>query len=74
MIPLHIHPSPVVVVVAQGRLSTVRIIDGVEVLDIIEAGEGFLEGHPEEPHYVIHRGSIPVVSLLTFDGVEGLPN
>ena len=38
-IPLHIHPSPVVVIVEQGRLSNVRIVDGVEVSDIIEAGE-----------------------------------
>ena len=40
-IPLHIHPSPVVVVVEKGRLSNVRIIDGVEVSDetIIKAFE-----------------------------------
>ena len=73
-IPLHIHPSPVVVIVEQGRLSNVRIVDGVEVSDIIEAGGGFLEGHPEEPHYVINRGSIPAVSLVTFASVEGMPN
>ena len=61
-------------IVEQGRLSNVRIVDGVEVSDIIEAGEGFLEGHPEELHYVINRGSIPAVSLVTFASVEGMPN
>ena len=73
-IPLHIHPSPVVVIVEQGRLSNVRIVDGVEVSDIIEAGGGFLEGHPGEPHYLINKGSIPAVSLVTFASVEGMQN
>ena len=73
-IPLHIHPSPVVVVVEKGRLSNVRIVDGVEVSETLESGEGFLEGHPAEPHYVINRGIRPVVSLVTFASVEGMPN
>ena len=73
-IPLHIHPSPVVVVVEQGRLSNVRIVDGAEVTDIVEAGDGFLEGNPEEPHYVINKGSEPAVSLVTFASVVGMPN
>ena len=59
-IPVHIHPSPVVVVLEKGRLSNVRIIDGVEVSQTLESGEGFLDGHPAEPHYVINRGSRPV--------------
>ena len=73
-IPLHIHPSPVVVVDEKGRLSNVRIIDGVEVSETLESGEGFLEGHPAEPHYVINRGIRPVVSLVTFASFEGMPN
>ena len=73
-IPLHIHPSPVLVVVEQGSLSNVRIVDGAEVTDIVEAGDGFLEGNPEEPHYVINKGSEPAVSLVTFASVEGMPN
>jgi len=73
-IPLHIHPSPVVVVVEQGSLSNVRIVDGAEVTDIVEAGDGFLEGNPEEPHYVVNKGSKPAVSLVTFASVEGMPN
>ena len=74
-IPLHIHPSPVVVVVVEkGRLSNVLIIDGVEVSETLESGEGFLEGHPAEPNYVINRGIRPVASLVTFASVEGMPN
>ena len=73
-IPLHIHPSPVVVVVEQGSLSNVRIVDGAEVTDIVEAGDGFLEGNPEEPHYVVNKGSEPAVSLVTFASVVGMPN
>ena len=71
---MHIHPSPVVVVVEKGRLSNVRIVDGVEVSETLESGEGFLEGHPAEPHYFINRGIRPVVSLVTFVSVEGMPN
>ena len=73
-IPLHIHPSPVVVMVEQGKLSNVRIVDGAEETDIIEVGEGFLEGHPGEPHYVINTGTEPAISLVTFASVEGIPN
>lgn len=73
-IPLHTHPSPVVVVVEKGKLSNVRIVNGAEVTDTIEAGEGFLEGHPEEPHYVINTGTEPAISLVTFASVEGMPN
>ena len=73
-IPLHIHPSPVVVVVEKGRLNNVGIVDSVEVSETLESGEGFLEGHPAEPHYVINRGSRPAESLVTFASVEGVPN
>ena len=73
-IPLHIHPAPVVVMVEQGELSNVRIVNGAEETDTIKAGDGFLEGHPEEPHYVINRGTEPAISLVTFASVEGMPN
>ena len=33
-----------------------------------------LEGHPGEPHYVVNQGDEPVVSLVTFASVEGMPN
>lgn len=45
-IPLHIHSLPVVVVVDQGRITNVRMIGDAEESNIIEAGDGFLEGHP----------------------------
>ena len=73
-IPLHIHPSPVVVVVEQGRLTNVRMIDEAEESNIIEAGDGFLEGHPKEPHYVINEWPETAVSLVTFASVENMPN
>ena len=73
-IPLHIHPSPVVVVVEQGRLTNVRMIDEAEESNIIEAGDGFLEGHPKEPHYVINEGPETAVSLVTFASAENMPN
>ena len=73
-IPLHTHPSPVVVYVQEGTLTNVRIVDGVEVIDVIEAGYGFLEGSPDEPHYVMNRGDVPSVSVVTFASVVGMPN
>ena len=73
-IPLHIHPSPVIVYVQKGTIHNVRIVDGLEVTDIIKEGSGFLEGSPDEPHYVVNQGSEPAVSMVTFASVEGMPN
>ena len=73
-IPLHTHPSPVVVYLQQGTLTNIRIVDGVEVFDTIEANSGFLEGSPQEPHYIINNGTEPAISIVTFASVEGMPN
>lgn len=73
-IPLHTHPSPVVVLVEKGALTNVRVVDGVEETSVVKAGDGFLEGHPGEPHYVVNQGDEPVVSLVTFASVQGMPN
>jgi quercetin dioxygenase-like cupin family protein len=72
-IPLHIHPAPVVVIVEQGELSNVRIVNGAEETDTIKPGDGFIEGHPEEPHYVINSETKSAISLMTFASVEGMP-
>ena len=73
-IPLHTHPSPVIVYVNKGELTNVRIVNGKEVTDIIKSGSGFLEGSPNEPHYVINNGLQPVVLFVTFASVQGMPN
>ena len=73
-IPLHTHPSPVVVVVTKGTMTNVRLVDGVEVVSVVRPGDGFLEGHPDEPHYVTNRGPEPAEAMVTFASVEGLPN
>ena len=73
-IPLHIHPSPVMVYVNKGELTNVRIVNGKEVTDIIQSGSGFLEGSPDEPHYVTNNGLEPVILFVTFASVEGMPN
>jgi len=73
-IPLHTHPSPVIVYVSEGELTNVRIVNGKEITDVITAGSGFLEGSPDEPHYVINNGSEPAISFVTFASVKGLPN
>tara|TARA_E500000178_G_C16582453_1_gene556690 strand:+ start:168 stop:599 length:432 start_codon:yes stop_codon:yes gene_type:complete len=73
-IPLHTHPSPVIVYVQTGTLTNVRVVNGAEITDTIKAGGGFLEGSPDEPHYVVNKGSKPAISLVTFASVEGMPN
>ena len=73
-IPLHTHPSPVVVVVTKGAMINVRLVDGNEVVSVVRPRDGFLEGHPDEPHYVTNKGSEPAEALVTFASVEGLPN
>ena len=73
-IPIHTHPSPVVAFVQEGEIHNVRLVDGAEVVDVIMAGQGFLEGSPDEPHYVVNKGVRPAVLSVTFASVEGLPN
>lgn len=73
-IPLHTHPSPVIVVVTKGAMTNVRVVDGVEVVTTVRPGDGFLEGHPDEPHYVTNKGSEPAEAMVTFASVEGLAN
>ena len=73
-IPLHTHPSPVVVVVTKGAMTNVRLVDGNEVVSVVRPGDGFLEGHSNEPHYVTNKGPEPAEALVTFASVEGLPN
>ena len=73
-IPLHTHPSPVVVVVTKSAMTNVRLVDGNEVVSVVRPGDGFLEGHSDEPHYVTNKGPEPAEALVTFASVEGLPN
>ena len=73
-IPLHIHPSPVVVVVMKGVITNVRLVNGVEVVTLVSPGDGFLEGHPDEPHYVTNKGAEPAEAIVTFASVVGMPN
>tara|TARA_B100001741_G_scaffold298128_1_gene283420 strand:- start:265 stop:540 length:276 start_codon:yes stop_codon:yes gene_type:complete len=73
-IPLHTHPSPVVVVVTKGAMTNVRLVDGNEIVSVVRPGDGFLEGHPDEPHYVTNKGPEPAEAIVTFASVEGLPN
>ena len=73
-IPLHTHPSPVVVVVTKGAMTNVRLVDGNEIVSVVRPGDGFLEGHSDEPHYVTNQGPEPAEAIVTFASVEGLPN
>ena len=73
-IPLHTHQSPVVVVVTKGAMTNVRLVNGNEVVSLVRPRDGFLEGHPDEPHYATNKGPEPAEAIVTFASVEGLPN
>ena len=63
-----------VVVVTKGAMTNVRLVDGKEVVNVVRPGDGFLGGHPDEPHYVTNKGPEPAEAIVTFASVEGLPN
>ena len=43
-------------------MTNVRLVDGNEVVSVVRPGDGFLEGHPDEPHYVTNKGPEPAAS------------
>ena len=49
-------------------------MDNNEVVSVVRPGDGFLESHPDEPHYVTNRGPEPAEAMVTFASVQGLPN
>ena len=49
-------------------------MNGNDVVSMVRPGDGFLEGHPDEPHYVTNKGPEPAEAIVTFASVEGLPN
>jgi len=52
----------------------VRLVEGTGIVSVVQPGDGFLEGQPDEPHYVTNQGPEPAEAIVTFASVEGLPN
>ena len=60
--PLHIHPSPMLVYVQQGKLKHSR----GETINYFSAGESFIERNSGSPHFVESIGKKPAVLFVGF--------
>ena len=67
--PLHIHPSPMLVYVQQGKLKHSR----GETTNYFSAGESFIESHSSSPHFVESVGQKPAVLFIGVSSAIGLP-
>tara|TARA_B100000965_G_scaffold398550_1_gene416847 strand:- start:370 stop:798 length:429 start_codon:yes stop_codon:yes gene_type:complete len=67
--PLHIHPSPMLVYVQQGKLKHSR----GETINYFRAGESFIESNNGSAHFVESVGKKPAVLLVVVSSAVGLP-
>ena len=67
ILPMHTHPSPVVVHVLQGELTSLRP-NGESTT--YNAGDSFIEA-PNSPHKVTNTGKRPAIIYGVFTTVEG---
>ena len=67
VLPMHTHPSPVVVHVLQGELTSVRP-NGESTT--YNAGDSYIEA-PNSPHKVTNTGKRPAIIYGVFTTVEG---
>ena len=67
-LPMHTHPSPLVVHIISGELTSERP-SGAKV--VYKAGDTFIEA-PNSPHKVTNTGKHPTIGYAVFAGAEGL--
>ena len=67
--PLHIHPSPMLVYVQQGKLKHSR----GKTINYFSAGESFIESNSGSPHFVESVGQKPVFLFVGDSSAVGLP-
>jgi quercetin dioxygenase-like cupin family protein len=67
VLPMHTHPSPVVVHVLQGQLTSARP-NGESIT--YNAGDSYIEA-PNSPHKVTNTGKRPAIIYGVFTTVEG---
>ena len=67
--PLHIHPSPMLVYVQQGKLKHSR----GKTINYFSPGESFIESNNGSPHFVESIGQKPAVLLVGVSSAIGLP-
>ena len=75
-IPLHTHPSPMMVYVQgvnSGSLRNTRVMsDGSEIETIFKPGQAFLKG-VDSPHYSENVGDKSTILWVTVASAEGMP-
>ena len=67
--PLHTHPAPMLVYVAQGKLKHVR----GEIISFFKDGESFVEANNGSEHYVESVGKETAVIFVAVSSIKGLP-
>ena len=67
--PLHIHPSPMLVYVQQGKLKHSR----GKTINYFSVGESFIESNSGSPHFVESVGQKPAVLFVGVSSAVGLP-
>ena len=67
--PLHIHPSPMLVYVQQGKLKHSR----GKTINYFSAGESFIESNSSTSHFVESVGQKPAVLFVGVSFSVGLP-
>tara|TARA_B100000214_G_scaffold49938_1_gene31404 strand:+ start:129 stop:626 length:498 start_codon:yes stop_codon:yes gene_type:complete len=67
--PLHIHPSPMLVYVQQGKLKHSR----GKTINYFRAGESFIESNSGSPHFVESVGKKPAVLFVGVSSAVDLP-
>ena len=67
--PLHVHPSPMLVYVQQGKLKHSR----GETINYFNAGESFIESNHGSPHFVESVGKKSAVLFVSVSSAVGLP-
>ena len=67
--PLHIHPTPLLVYVQQGKLKHSR----GETISYFSAGESFIESNSGSSHFVESVGKKQAILLVSVSSAVGLP-
>ena len=67
--PIHTHPAPMVVYVAQGELKHTR----GEIINYFSSKQSFIESNNGEEHFVENIGNEPAIIYVVAASVVGMP-
>ena len=67
--PIHIHPAPMIVYIAEGDLKHTR----GEIINIFSSKQSFIESNNGEEHFVENIGNKPVIIYVVAASAVGMP-